>query len=106
MDDDDAYVPGALASMRAGIRKLPRGPVLFQMRFDNGTVLWRERRLTAGNVGSPMIVVPNDRGRLGSWGTKLEGDYHFVKETAEKCGGEESISWVKEVVAEIRPVSP
>ncbi len=99
MDDDDVFTPDALAAIRRGVAEYPDRVLVFRM--DNyGTVLWRDRAIVYGNVGTPMVVVPTDPTRLASW--RL-GDYEFIRGTCERLG--EPV-WRDEVVAIVRPHVP
>ena len=99
MDDDDVFTPDALAAIRRGVAQHPERVLLFRM--DNyGTVLWRDREIRYGNVGTPMVVVPNDSARLASW--RL-GDYEFIRDSCHRLG--EPV-WCEEVVAVVRPHAP
>jgi glycosyltransferase involved in cell wall biosynthesis len=96
MDDDDAYVEGAFAAMRAAATQSPGRPLLFRMNHY-GTVLWHAAELAYGNVGTPMLVVPYDRERLGRWDVD---DFHFIQQTLQLQG--EPV-WREEIVATVRP---
>ena len=96
MDDDDVYVDGAFAAMRAAATQSPGRPLLFRMNHY-GTVLWQAAELVYGNVGTPMLVVPYDRERLGRWDVD---DFHFIRQTLELQG--EPV-WREEVVATVKP---
>ena len=99
MDDDDVFTPDALAAIRGGIAEHPERVLLFRM--DNyGTLLWRDRAIRYGNVGTPMVVVPNDNARLPSW---RFGDYEFICDSCKRLG--EPV-WRDEVVAVVRPHVP
>jgi Rad3-related DNA helicase len=80
MDDDDVFTPDALAAIRGGIAEHPERVLLFRM--DNyGTLLWRDRAIRYGNVGTPMVVVPNNPARLASW---RFGDYEFIRDSCHR----------------------
>jgi glycosyltransferase involved in cell wall biosynthesis len=106
MDDDDTYVPGALGAVRRAAAANPDRILIFQMRsaarrhlYD---VLWKEQTIALGNVGTPMIVVPNLPGRIGSWGPVYCGDFDFLTATVAKHpDGESGVVWCKEIIADI-----
>jgi len=51
-----------------------------------------------------MMVVPNDKARLGSWGERYEGDIDFLTTTLEKWPGKDlSVVWREDVLADVRP---
>src|ERR1019366_6528599 len=86
MDDDDRYVDGAFAVVRAALAEHPDQPHLFAMHRHHhepkeDAVLPRTQDVTVGNVSTQMIVVPNDHGKLGTWGSRYEGDFDFIAST-------------------------
>lgn len=96
IDDDDVYVPGMRALMADAIRRSPGKPVLFRMRYPNGIMLWAEPELRCGNVGTPMMLIPNRPTMLGTWGSFVGGDCHFLETMKWKP---EEIVWRPEVIA-------
>lgn len=83
MDDDDAYLPGALAAVRAAAAEHPGRPLIFRMRRGDPfhDTLPAAREVREGQVSTQMIVCPNDPTRLGTWGSRYEGDYDFIAST-------------------------
>lgn len=96
MDDDDLYAPGSRAVMQDAIEKTPDNPVLFRMRYPNGITLWRDPNVYCGNVGTPMMLLPNKPEMFGTWGSFVGGDCHFL-ETMKWTADE--IVWRTEVIA-------
>ncbi len=108
LDCDDVHTDIAEAVFRE--RACDR-PVIAQMKYGvsgdgSGYVLWHQKILRHGMVGTPMFCVPNDPDRLGTWRPHAgpgsgAGDYAFISET---CGFyEQPPIWVEQVVALIRP---
>jgi glycosyltransferase involved in cell wall biosynthesis len=98
MDDDDAFAPGVLHRIRP---LLDQGTWhIFRMTDGVGHV-WRVREIMLGNVGTPMLVVPN-RTDLPRWADHAEyyGDFHFAKGCQELLG---EPCWHTETLALIRP---
>ena len=96
IDDDDTYAPGARALMEDAIRTTPDRPVLFRMRYPNGVTLWCDPELIFGNVGTPMMLIPNVPAKLGTWGSYDGGDFGFL----ETMGwSRDEIVWRPEVIA-------
>lgn len=96
IDDDDTYAPGTRACMQDAIEKTPGRPVLFRMRYPNGITLWTEPILRCGNVGTPMILIPNEPKRFGRWESFVGGDCAFL----EGCKwGRDEFVWRPEVIA-------
>lgn len=79
IDDDDIYAPGTRALMADAIEKTPDRPVLFRMKFPNGITLWREPEIKCGNVGTPMMLIPNIPEKLGEWQSFVGGDCAFLE---------------------------
>lgn len=105
LDDDDTYTPDAIGMFREAACGRP---VIFRMNHDELGVVWRTPSLTYGNVGTPMLLVPNLPERLGRWhphvnirwGQAAGGDFTFIRETVERMGGP---VWRPEIVATVRP---
>jgi hypothetical protein len=105
MDDDDTYGLGAILRIRERVEKEPDRILMFKMRglakrllYDT---LWRTPELYQGNIGTPMFIVPNVKEKLGRWGDAYCGDFEFIKTTVDKFGADR-VSWIDDVVAEIR----
>ena len=98
IDDDDVYVPGAREMMDLAIRENPgENPILFRMRYPSGRVIWRKRWVKNGNVGSPMILVPNKKDKLPEWDLKHRwADFKFINEWKWPA---KSIMWRGEIIA-------
>lgn len=96
IDDDDIYAPGTRDLMEDAIQKTPGKPVLFRMRYPNGITLWEAPELRCGNVGTPMMLIPNRPTMLGTWGSFVGGDCHFLETMKWKP---EDIVWRPEIIA-------
>lgn len=96
IDDDDFYVKGHREKMEKAIQEHPGSLLLFQMRFPNGAVLWNGKDKVPGNIGTPMILVPNDKSKLHFWkeGRNM-ADFIFV----DHWKGD--IVWIEEVLTEL-----
>lgn len=83
MDDDDMYLPGALNTVRHALKESPGLPHLFRMRRDGHfhDELPRVNTIRVGEVSTQMICFPNDPQRIGTWGTRYEGDFDFIAST-------------------------
>jgi glycosyltransferase involved in cell wall biosynthesis len=96
MDDDDWYLPGALSAMRSMASEVP---VIFRMDCPWNGIVWNRKTVDYGNIGTPMFVVPNRPGYLGSW-TPFEGihgsDFTFISGCVERLG---EPLWRTEIVA-------
>lgn len=84
LDDDDWYMPDARSIQAEAIadatRLGVRVPIILRMQYaDTGTILWRVPVLFPGNVGTPMMLVPNDREKLGRWSHRRDGDFDFLE---------------------------
>jgi glycosyltransferase involved in cell wall biosynthesis len=103
LDDDDTWAPMALDHIITRVTDRTDGVHIFRMRYiPTGDELWRWPYMRLGNIGTPMMVVANDR-RLGEWGSIYEGDYSFLVSTVANYGSEDSILWHDPVIALIQP---
>lgn len=98
MDDDDWYAPKARPLLDDAIRAAPTRPLIFKMQYPHGGTLWQDREIRCGNVGTPMIVVPNDPAKLGTWGPGYVGDLGFY-ETLKWAP--EAFVWREEILAHL-----
>ena len=103
IDDDDVYAPGTRALMEDAIQRHSEQPTLFRMRYPNGLTLWWETVLRCGNIGTPMMLIPNVPEKLGQWGLwnadgkpQVGGDFAFL--AGCKWRPEEFV-WRPEVIA-------
>jgi hypothetical protein len=96
IDDDDWYAKGTRALMADAIEKTPGKPVLFRMQYPNGITLWQEPELRCGNVGTPMILIPNIPERLGQFRPFVGGDCAYLE---EMDWDRSEIVWRPEVIA-------
>jgi glycosyltransferase involved in cell wall biosynthesis len=68
MDDDDLFVPGAIARMRAWAVENPGRIGIFRRKSDAWRTQWFDAVLRPGNVARPLFFVPNVPGKLAEWG--------------------------------------
>jgi glycosyltransferase involved in cell wall biosynthesis len=97
IDDDDYYVEGAREIMARAIAEHPGKALLFRMRYPNGKLLWETPDLVPGNVGSPMILCPNEPVFITPWkdGRNM-ADFIFINEWPR-----ERIIWREEIIANL-----
>lgn len=114
-DDDDVFLPGALAKIRAWAEANPTRIGLFRRRFNARVPLqWAVEELVPGNIQSMCMCVPNIAGKVGTWRDSGRGrppaeasaipvwsDTMFVEETARMQ--ETEWVWVDEVIGWERP---
>lgn len=105
LDDDDIYLPGARAAHALGIQSAIRrrniAPIIFKMRIA-GTedVVWKTPELCYGNVGTPMMLVPNDPSHLreGGFSARHGQDWDFLESSKWP---RRVFHWRGEIVAEV-----
>ncbi len=103
LDDDDIYTDGAIQLMRDAACDRP---VIFRMDHHRHGILWREKQLRFGNVGTPMFLVPNDPDKLGRWIPHMPelkepgGDFSFITGCVAAMG--EPV-WRDEITCMVRP---
>jgi len=104
IDDDDTYVRGHRALMADAIAAAPDRFTIFRMRFPDDTVLWQYRVVRWGNVGTPMLLIPNVPAKLGRWGEQQDcGDLHFLQTMHWRP---DEIVWREDVIAQIGQAHP
>lgn len=106
LDDDDAYLPGALDVIRERVSDDGHAHV-FRARWGPGHhwqgILWAERDFRVGNVGTPMLVLPNRtyrRAWMDSNSLGTVSDFGWMAAAVEECEG---VCWWEELVAVVRP---
>lgn len=102
IDDDDVYVANHRAIMERQIRLHPERPIIFRMRYPGGQLLWTDKVVRVGNVGTPMSLLPNKhRGEFGSF---YGGDMRYLESYAAQAGyASEDFVWCEETTVRIRP---
>jgi hypothetical protein len=100
MDDDDYYASGHRSAMDEAIAANPDGPTIFCMRLHHmgGYVLWRDKELRCGNVGTPMLLIPRDLDKIAPWPPHYGGDSTFIQSCKWKP---EQFRWSRQVIAEV-----
>jgi len=106
IDDDDVYVDKALVAVREEVERDWNKIYLFREESKTKRhpwgIVWKEKRVALGNVGTQMIVAPNKRELLGVWGDWKTGDYDFVRSTVDLHPERENgIVWVDRVIANL-----
>lgn len=104
IDDDDEYLPGALSDVRTAAENNPGKILIFKEEGADPRhtweIVWKNRTVEFGNIGSQGLVVPNIKLQLGRWGASRGSDFEFLKSTlALWPGGEWGIVWMDRVIA-------
>lgn len=107
LDDDDCYVHGALDLIRERVGDDTSHAHVFKAEWGRGHhwqgTLWAEPVWRVGNVGTPMLVVPN-RPYPSSWmdynGGGTVSDFGWMSAAVERCDG---VRWHDCLVARVRP---
>lgn len=99
VDDDDWYLPGALATVRRGCAEQPGSAFLYRMYqpYQRGLILWTTRTLRLGNIGTPMFVCPRVPGRVAAWNSRWGHDLDFVVDTLRLL--DRPVVWRPEIIA-------
>jgi glycosyltransferase involved in cell wall biosynthesis len=89
INDDDAYAPNALVTIREAMDDHPGKIVIFKMDRI-GILYWRRPELRQGDVSVQMYLVPNIPEKVGSMTNPIryESDYDFIVQTVELQGTE------------------
>ncbi len=61
--------------------------------------LWKNQVPSLGNVGTPMMVAPNVKSKLGLWGNRYEGDFDFLESTLAYYP--EGALWLEDVLVDV-----
>lgn len=100
LDDDNVFLPGALDAMRDHAADVP---VIFRADCPWNGVIWREPKLTYGNVDTGCLLIPNRPHEFGDWVPHLNGtggDFTFAAGCVDRMGG---VEWDEAVVCKLRP---
>jgi hypothetical protein len=99
VNDDDAYVPGAISLVREHIRRNPGKMLVFSVAARERPVPWPGQiGIWYGNISTSCVALPNDPSRWGTWGGREPGgDFRFYS----SCRFERA--WVDSTIAVIRP---
>jgi len=104
IDDDDEYVDGGINEIRMAITGHPRKVLIFKeqskVKRHIWGVVWKDRKVEMGNVGTQGVIVPNVAGKIGHWPNRICSDYHFIRATLnlypERDG---AVIWVDRIIA-------
>ena len=97
IDDDDCYVPGVRSIMHQAALENPRElPIIFRMQYPSGRYIWTYPALHCGNVGTPMIFVPNKKEMFPVWGDQRFADFNWLNSLGWEA---RRFIWREEVVA-------
>lgn len=100
LDDDDVAVMGSRAAIETAIREHAGKPLIFQMVYaEHGMVLWTAKVPVMGNIGTPMMVFPNND-KLGRFAPMYGGDFDYLQSSQWDAS---ELVWVPQIIARIRP---
>lgn len=108
LDDDDVWEHGALDKVRWAVGDSLQHAHLFRCMWGpghhaHGTVLWADPQVREGNVGTPMVVLPNRAYERSWWDFNRRGvvsDFGFLSAAIGECAGE---VFHEPVIATVRP---
>lgn len=98
MDDDDTFAPGAREIIERAIDENPQAnPILFKIKYPDGRIIWKQKKVIPGNISTQMILVPNKKEMLYHWqdGRNM-ADFIFVDNWKWP---KEQIIWREEIIA-------
>lgn len=101
LQDDDVYAHGAFDAIEAGTRGQDV-PVLFRAAVPAGIIVWMRQEIAENNIDANCIVTPNRPAQIGRWGSRYQGDFDFVRSTAELYDGR--VAWDERIIALARPL--
>jgi glycosyltransferase involved in cell wall biosynthesis len=85
MDDDDEYVEGVFPHVRKVIQENLGKPIIAKMRHRTVGVIWINKIIQVGNIGTQMLIVPNVKERLAQWPDNYIAEVAFIEGVVEKC---------------------
>lgn len=100
LDDDDAYLPGAISLVRERLKQSEFAPHMFKMYWRGRQVLWEQPNVVMQNVSTQMIVTPNVKDKLGIWGNRYQGDFDYCRSLQDNWG---KIVWCPEIIVRYGP---
>lgn len=101
IDDDDAYVEGALTTIHEDATTHPGDVHIYKMQLWNGCIYWKDQRFHFGNIGTPMFMLPN-RKPLAQWAHRKGHDFFFLESTMRLWKYPvQNIVWHQSVVVEV-----
>ena len=110
IDDDDIYVPDAFKYIHTALsqeRSAQQATIhIFRMldfQYDR-QVLWQRRVPAVGNVGTPMLCLPNLEDFKGMWPDSQDygSDQMFIQDTLNRWP-QSKITWETDVIVICRP---
>lgn len=107
LDDDDEWTFGALDRIRERVGDDTSHAHVFRAEWGTGHhwhgTLWAEPVFRVGNVGTPMLVLPNRpyaRSWMDSNDAGIVSDFGWMSAAVGECDG---IRWHSDVIATVRP---
>lgn len=98
LDDDDRVNPGYIDVSRKVASEHPDRILMFRMSRKGG-ILWDLPRLKESHFSTQMFVIPNVKGKLGTWSERYAGDADFFMSTlAFYPEGEKAILFREEIL--------
>lgn len=107
LDDDDVWVHGAYDIVVGTVSADPQAAHIFRAEWGPGHHwhgrLWAEPVFRVGNVGTPMLILPN-RPYRASWmdsnDAGIVSDFGWMSAAVGECDG---VRWWEDLVAVVRP---
>ena len=100
LDDDDAYLEGAIDAIRTRLAESEPTPHMFKMYWRGRQTLWEHPNVAERNVSTQMIVTPNVKSKLGTWGSRYQGDFDYCVSLQKNWG---RIIWCPEIIVRYGP---
>lgn len=87
MDDDDVYLPGALAAAREAFYAEADRVHIFRIVASDGTLfVWQDPVLRLANVSTQCVLVPQSVVGDALWSDRHVGDYDFISSVVQAAG--------------------
>lgn len=105
IDDDDAYIPGAIATIRRRICANPNKILVWRQKDPEGNLVWHTPGvLSFANVSTATFSHPVFSTYPSIWTPKVGGDFEFIQALASTMmqNDPEPVVWLDEVLVNYR----
>lgn len=99
VDDDDTVESNAIDVVKTAAKDFPNVPLMFKMLHDGYKILWDKPQVAYGHVSGQMFVLPNVKGKIGTWSGKYGADFDFMMSTlALYTEGTAAVKFIEDII--------
>lgn len=100
--DDNIAAAGAVSAiLRAAAQQTTTVPMFGRWLSAWREVIWREEKLTLGNIDADCLVLPHWVAQRVEWGLRYEGDFDAAQHAARLVNGQ--IAWLDAILSISKP---